>query len=87
VAAWLCRRHTEASLRELAQWLGLSRADSVPNLTRRLEARLNAAPRLSDDLAEILKRATAPGAGTGPADDIPTEVSRGSGRTKTKNKV
>ena len=87
VAAWLCRRHTEASLRELAGWLGLSRADSVPNLTRRLEARLKAAPLLSDDLAEILRRATAPGAGTGPADDLRREVSRGSGRTKTKNKV
>ena len=55
VAAWLCRRHTEASLRELAEWLGLSRADSVPNLTRRLEARLKASPELSDDLAEILQ--------------------------------
>ena len=55
VAAWLCRRHTEASLRELAEWLGLSRADSVPNLTRRLEARLKASPELSDDLAEILR--------------------------------
>jgi chromosomal replication initiation ATPase DnaA len=33
VAAWLCRRHTEATLSELAEWLGLSRADSVPNLT------------------------------------------------------
>jgi hypothetical protein len=50
VAAWLCRRYTEASLRELAKWLGLSRADSVPNLTRRLEARLKASPELSDDL-------------------------------------
>ncbi len=53
VAAWLCRRYTEASLRELAKWLGLSRADSVPNLTRRLEARLKASPELSDDLIEI----------------------------------
>ena len=31
VAAWLSRPHTEISLRELAEWLGLSRADSVPN--------------------------------------------------------
>jgi len=36
VAAWLCRRFTEASLRQLAEWLGLSPADGVPNLTRRL---------------------------------------------------
>ncbi len=34
VAAWLCRRHSEVPLRELAPRLGLSRADSVPNLTR-----------------------------------------------------
>ena len=46
VAAWLCRRHAEASLRQLAVALGLSRADSVPNLTRRLERRLNATPEL-----------------------------------------
>lgn len=39
VAAWLCRRHTELTLRELAARLGLSRADSVPNLTRRIEDR------------------------------------------------
>src|SRR5580693_8911416 len=38
VAAWLCRRHTEATLANLAEWLGLSRADSVPNLTRRRAA-------------------------------------------------
>ena len=63
VAAWLCRRHTEASLRELAVWLGLSRADSVPNLVRRIETRLKASPELSNDLAAILKRANSPDAG------------------------
>ena len=47
VAAWLCRRHTEASPRELAAWLGLSGADSVPNLTRRIESRLKAFPELA----------------------------------------
>jgi hypothetical protein len=36
VAAWLCRRHAEATLGELVEWLGLLRADSVANLTRRL---------------------------------------------------
>ena len=53
VAAWLARRHTEATLRELAPRLGLSRADSVPNLTRKLEARLRDAPALADDLRRI----------------------------------
>jgi hypothetical protein len=63
VAAWLCRRHTEASLQELAASLRLSRADSVPNLTRRIETRLKTSPELSNDLAEILKRASSPDAG------------------------
>ena len=58
VAAWLCRRHTEATLSELAEWLGLSRGDSVPNLTRRLQAQLTSQPELLNDLAEILQRAT-----------------------------
>jgi REP-associated tyrosine transposase len=55
VAAWLCRRYTEASLRELASWFGLSRADSVPNLVRRAEARLNASPRLVKEVAQITR--------------------------------
>jgi hypothetical protein len=87
VAAWLCRRHTEASLRELAEWLGLSRADSVPNLTRRLEARLKSSPGLADDLTEILTRATAPTAGIHPADKTRTPVARRSAGPKTKNKA
>jgi hypothetical protein len=44
VAAWLCRRHTEATLRELAASLGLSRSESVPNLTRRIQTRLKTPP-------------------------------------------
>jgi hypothetical protein len=63
VAAWLCRRHTEASLRELAVWLGLSRVDGVPNLTRRIETRLKGSPELSNDVAAILKRGSSPHAG------------------------
>src|SRR5262249_34963217 len=59
VAAWLCRRHTEATLRELAVRLGLSRATSVPNLTRRLEARLKTSPRLARELAAIMRRVMA----------------------------
>jgi hypothetical protein len=58
VAAWLCRRYTEAPLRELAVRLGLSRADSVPNLTRRIEARLATSARLAEDLERILQRVT-----------------------------
>jgi len=87
VAAWLCRRHTEASLRQLTEWLGLSRADSVPNLTRRLDARLKTSPELSDDLTEILKRASEPAAGIQPADLTRTDGPRQSARPKTINKA
>jgi hypothetical protein len=86
--AWLCRRHTGASLRELAAWLGLSRADSVPNLTRRIETRLKASPELSNDLAEILKRASSPDAGVHQANaKRRTETPRQSPRPKTKKKA
>jgi hypothetical protein len=54
VAARLCRRHSEDPLRELAPRLGLSRADSVPNLTRRIDARLRAHPKLADELQQIM---------------------------------
>jgi REP element-mobilizing transposase RayT len=87
VAAWLCRRHTEATLRELAQWLGLSRADSVPNLTRRVDAKLKASSELSNDLAKILKRANAQTTGKDPADAPRKRVQQRSGRSKTKNKA
>jgi len=49
VAAWLCRRHTEAPFREPAPRLGLSRADSVPNLTRKLDARLRQSTALANE--------------------------------------
>jgi REP element-mobilizing transposase RayT len=64
--AWLCRRHTEVPLRELAARLGLSRADSVPNLTRRFEARLKASPRLAKELDEVVRRASGPAEGPTP---------------------
>ena len=85
VAAWLCRRHTEASLRELAASLGLSRPDSVPNLTRRIETRLKTSPELSNDLAEILKRASSPDVGVHQHKAKRTKSSRQLTRSKTKN--
>jgi putative transposase len=84
VAAWLCRRHTEASLRELAEWLGLSRADSVPNLTRRLERQLKGATGLADDLAEIMRRACLAGDSKPVAD---AASRRGAPRAKAKVKA
>jgi hypothetical protein len=54
-AAGLCGRRTEASLRQLAESLGISRADTVCNLTRQLERPLHETPQLTDELAEILR--------------------------------
>jgi hypothetical protein len=42
--------------------IGLSRADSLLTLTRRLDARLKASSELCDDLTEIVKGASAPAA-------------------------
>jgi chromosomal replication initiation ATPase DnaA len=86
VAAWLCRRHTEATLANLAEWLGLSRADSVPNLTRRLEAQLKSRPELLNDLAEILRRASDVPADRRPMTRKTPKSKRRPGQSKTKTK-
>jgi len=78
VAAWLCRRHTEVTLRVLAERLGLSRADSVPNLTRRIETQLKTSPRLAADLDQIMKQVRAQPAG-------PPLASSPTGHTHSKN--
>jgi hypothetical protein len=75
-------KKTEA---ELAEWLGLSRAGSVPNLTRRLEAQLKPQPELLDDFAEILRRATSVAADHGRIVKTPKAPGRQS-RLQTKNK-
>lgn len=59
MAAWLCRQYTEATLRELAERFGLSRADSVPNLTRRFAAEMSTSRALSADLQTVTRRITA----------------------------
>jgi hypothetical protein len=56
VAAWLCRRHTEEPLQVLAGRLGLSRANSVPNLTRRVEVQLGTTPAFTEVLERIMER-------------------------------
>jgi hypothetical protein len=53
VMAYLARRTTDATWRELARDLGLSRRDSVPNLTRRIEKALAVSPGLRHDLRAI----------------------------------
>jgi REP element-mobilizing transposase RayT len=86
VAASLCRRYTEAPHRALAERFGLSRADSVPNLTRRLEARLRSAPGLAEELEAIMQRVRA--ASGVPAltahDAGPPRVGRRERRTKNR---
>jgi hypothetical protein len=51
--AYLARRHTVATNGELAAILGLSRAESVPNLTRRFEALLSSYPRVRKQLSRL----------------------------------
>jgi hypothetical protein len=62
MAAWLCRRHTRATLGAIAARLGLSRADSVPSLVRGSEARLKTSPHLVRDVEGIV-RLLSPGTG------------------------
>jgi hypothetical protein len=80
------RRHAEASLREMAEWLGVSRANSVPNLTRRLEARPETSPELCADEIEILDLANEPATGIGLDSTASTRAPRRSAQPKTKNK-
>lgn len=53
VAAWLARRLTSATLRELAEPFGLRHPDSVSNLVRRANAAINQSRRLQQDVATI----------------------------------
>jgi REP element-mobilizing transposase RayT len=92
VAAWLCRRHTMAPLRVLAGRFGLSRADSVPNLTRRLEARLRTSPGLVGELDEIMALVRARTAGPPGPDPSPRHGGGKDGPEKgrprkTRNKI
>ena len=91
VAAWLCRRHTQAPHRELAERLGLSRADSVPNLTRRLDTRLRTSPRLAEELEQIMARVRADTVVPPTPDLSPRRVESNDGKEnrprRTRNKV
>jgi REP element-mobilizing transposase RayT len=51
--AYLARRHTVATNDELAEVLGVSRAESVPNLTRRFDAWLKADSRVRKQLKRL----------------------------------
>lgn len=56
VAAWLAKRHTPATLQELAAALGLGRAQSVGNLTRRVDAALDKSKQLRRTIKAIETR-------------------------------
>jgi chromosomal replication initiation ATPase DnaA len=90
-AAWLCRRHTEASLHALAPRFGLSTGGSVPNLVRRLEAKLKHSPRLAKELDQIMRTldATSLPPSAAPAPPSPRKpVKRGqAGGRKTRKRV
>ena len=88
-AAWLVRRHTEMPLRELAGLLGLSRADSVPNLTRRVESRLRETPELGVELESIAERARVSSSGGAPPPEarVPQPNAAKGRPPKTKNQA
>ena len=56
VAAWLARRHTEATLRELCGPFGLSHPGSLSNLTRQIDCDRKDSAEWPDDLAELEQR-------------------------------
>ena len=56
VAAWLARRLTTATLRELSVPLGLGRPESVSNLTRRVDRDVAKSPKLQKELRSIESR-------------------------------
>jgi hypothetical protein len=62
LSAWLSRQLTSCTLRELAAGLGLGHADSVRNLTRRVDRALPDSSKLRQDIAairqELLKNRT-----------------------------
>jgi chromosomal replication initiation ATPase DnaA len=53
VAAWLSRQLTSCTLRELAAEFDLGHADSVRNLTRRIDRALEESSNLRHDIARI----------------------------------
>jgi hypothetical protein len=56
VAAWLARRLTQSTLRELAPQFGLSHPESLSNLTRRVDQSLAKSPKLRREIEAINHR-------------------------------
>ena len=57
--AYLARRHTAATNGELIEVLGVSRAESVPNLTRRFDSLLSSDPRVRSQFKRLEDKLTA----------------------------
>lgn len=55
-AAWLARRLTQSTLRELAPQFGLSHPESLSNLTRRVDQSLAKSPKLRREIEAIKRR-------------------------------
>jgi hypothetical protein len=87
MAAWLCRCHTVAPLSEIAGRLGLSRADSVPGLSRRLESRLKDAPELIREVGRIERLLPAGTSAGATAGETPVSPPGRSTRKSGKNPV
>ena len=54
--AYLARRHTSATNADLTEILGVSRAESVPNLTRRFERWLSTDRRVRKELERLERK-------------------------------
>jgi len=78
VAAWLARRMTTATSRELAAEFGLSHGGSVSNLTRKVEQQRMESPEFRRQLQRLQERV---------ADVTCAELNRTAAGRKTKNKT
>jgi hypothetical protein len=79
-AAFLSRKHTAATLADLAPILGLSRPESVPNLTRKFSGWFEQRPDNREGIAAIERVLAARASAAG----IP-KVPRTEGERETKN--
>ena len=82
IAAWLCRRHNEAPHRVLAERPCLSCADSVPNRTRGLEARLRRSPGPAQELEQIMSQVRSRTVGPPIPDSLPRRIEASTAREK-----
>ncbi|GAB5517687.1 MAG: hypothetical protein Rhob2KO_54120 [Rhodopirellula baltica] len=56
LAAYLCRRHTSVTLRELSGWFGFSHPDGAAGLVKRVKAKLAKSRQLQADVNAIERK-------------------------------